>query len=139
MPRHADKEWTVMTVVCWPPVLRSGHQLFDVLFHSGQIEGLEFGGVVEVFSQRIAHRRVLMQDLKIQLIGPPVSIRHGSSGCISIGRIFESPADNGTLTDILHVLSSGYWSTVFRRVRAILRKNGCRDAQHCAARDDASK
>ena len=53
VPRHADHERPVVTVVGRPPVLRVGHQRIEVLFHGTQVEALELLGVVEVLAHRI--------------------------------------------------------------------------------------
>jgi hypothetical protein len=41
VPRHADEERPVVTVVCRPPVLRRGHQCLDVLLHGSEVEAVE--------------------------------------------------------------------------------------------------
>ena len=39
-----------------------------------EVEGLERCGVIEVGPHRIGHRRVLAQNLQVELIGPPVTV-----------------------------------------------------------------
>ncbi len=53
-------------------------QVFD---HGIQIETLEFLGVIELLAHRIGQVRVLMQDLQVHLIRPPVAVR-GSGGSV---------------------------------------------------------
>ena len=48
-----------------------------VLDHGVEVEALEFLGVVELLAHRIGQGGVLMKDLKIQLIRPPVTVRYG--------------------------------------------------------------
>src|SRR5882762_4617855 len=54
-----------------------------VLYDGIQVEALEFFGVVEVLVHGIGQRGVLVQDLQIQLIRPPVRI--GWSGFVCQG------------------------------------------------------
>ena len=74
MPSHPDEEWAVVTVVCRPPLLRSRHHLNDVLLQSFQVDRLELLGVVEICAHRIVLRRVLIENLQVQLIWPPVLV-----------------------------------------------------------------
>ena len=53
-------------------------QIFD---HGIQIETLEFLGVIELLAHRIGQGGVLVQDLQVQLIRPPVAVR-GSGGAV---------------------------------------------------------
>ena len=80
VPGHADEERTVVAPVGRPPVLRVGHDLVDVLLQGLEVELGELRGVVEVAAQRIALERVLMEDLEIELVRPPVLVRHGLAG-----------------------------------------------------------
>ena len=73
MPRHADEERPIVAVVRGPPVLRGRHQCTQVLDHGIQVESLELLGVIEGLAHGIGELRVLVQNLQVQLIGPPVS------------------------------------------------------------------
>ncbi|MEI2695164.1 MAG: hypothetical protein V9E90_08850 [Saprospiraceae bacterium] len=64
-----------MAPVGRPPVLRVGHQRGEVFLQRGQVELLEFLGVVEIRAQRIRLLAVLVQDIQVQLLRPPVGIR----------------------------------------------------------------
>ncbi len=75
VPGHADEKRSVVPEVGWPPGLRRRHQLLDVLLQRIEIEGLELGGVVERRPHGIASGRVLVQNLQVQLVRPPVSVR----------------------------------------------------------------
>ena len=82
MPRHADEERPIVAVVRGPPVLRVRHQGTEVLDHGIQVEALELLGVIERLAHGIGQWGVLVQDLQVQLIGPPVCVRWGSSRCV---------------------------------------------------------
>ena len=77
VPGHADEKRSVMAVVGGPPLLRRGHHRDDVLLQGIEVEFLEFLAVVELLACGVRLRRVLVQDLQVQLIGPPVAIRPG--------------------------------------------------------------
>ena len=53
----------------------------EVLDDGIQVEALESFGVVEVSPHGIGLLGVLVQDLQVQLIGPPVCICWGSAHC----------------------------------------------------------
>ncbi len=74
MPRHTDEEWPIVAVVRRPPVLRGRHQATKVLYHRIQVKALELLGVVERLAHGISQLGMLVQNLQIQLIGPPVCI-----------------------------------------------------------------
>ena len=86
VPGHPNEQRTVVAVVGRPPVLGRRHQLFDVLLQGIQVELLELLGVIEILAHRIALGRVLMKDLQVQLIRPPVPVRHGPGRRVSVGR-----------------------------------------------------
>ena len=75
VPGHPDEERPVVAEVGRPPVLRRRHHRLDVLLHGIEVEGLELLGVVELRAHGIARRRVLVQDLQVQLVRPPVPVR----------------------------------------------------------------
>ncbi len=79
VPRHPDEERPVVAVVGRPPVLRRRHHLDDVLLQRVEVEGLELLCVVEVLAHRIGQGRVLVENLQVQLIRPPVLVRPGPS------------------------------------------------------------
>src|SRR5262249_27531044 len=62
MPRHADEERPIVTVIGWPPLLRRPHHLNQVALEGLHVEALELFRVVETFSHRIGTRRVPMED-----------------------------------------------------------------------------
>ena len=86
MPRHPDEQRPVVAVVGRPPVLRRRHHLEDVLLQRVEVEGLELLCVVEVLAHRIGQGRVLVENLQVQLIRPPVLVRPGPSRLRRRGR-----------------------------------------------------
>ena len=80
VPRHPDEEPPVVTEIGRPPVLRVGHQRIEVLLQGLQVEFFEFLSVVELLAHRIAHGRVLVKNLQVQLVRPPVPVRRASAG-----------------------------------------------------------
>ena len=75
MPAHPDEQRPVVAVVGRPPVLRRRHHLEDVPLQRLDVEGLELLRVVEVLAHRIGPGRVLVENLQVQLIRPPVLVR----------------------------------------------------------------
>ena len=75
VPGHADEERAVMAEVGRPPVLRIGHQGAQVGDHGIEVEALERLGVVERRAHRVGERGMLVQDLQVELVGPPVTVR----------------------------------------------------------------
>ncbi len=74
VPCHPDHESAVVAVVGRPPVLRVGHERVEVPFDGRQVERLELLGVVELLAHRIAQGRVLVENLQVQLVRPPVAV-----------------------------------------------------------------
>ena len=75
VPGHADEERAVVAVVGRPPVLRIRHHRFEILLHRGEVEALEFLGVIEVPAHRVGRRGILMENFEVELVGPPVFVR----------------------------------------------------------------
>ena len=82
VPRHANEERPVVAVVRGPPVLRIRHQGMEVLDDGIQVEALELLGVAERLAHGIRQRGIPVENLEVQLIGPPVGIRPGSGQCV---------------------------------------------------------
>ena len=101
VPRHPDEERPVVTPIGRPPVLRVGHQRIEVLLQGRQVEFLEFLGVVERLAHRIALVRVLMKNLEVQLVRPPVPVRRAAAG-----NGFAHPARYRALAFFSHIISS---------------------------------
>ena len=80
VPRHTDEKRTVVSEVCGPPVLRLGHQVGEILFQGCKIEALEFLGVVEICSHWIGLGGSLVEDTKIQLVRPPITVCRAAAG-----------------------------------------------------------
>ena len=75
VPGQPDEQAAVVAVVGRPPVLRGGHHLHDVPLEGLDVEGGELLGVVVVLAHRVGPGRVLVQDLQVQLVRPPVLVR----------------------------------------------------------------
>jgi hypothetical protein len=73
--RHANEQRPVVAEVGRPPVLRIPHQAVQVLDHGVEVEALEFLGVVEGRAHRIGQGGVLVENVKVQLVRPPVAVR----------------------------------------------------------------
>ena len=76
-----------MAKVGRPPILRVRHHRVKILDHGIQVEALEFLGVIELLAHRIGEGGVLVEDLKVQLVGPPVGIGRGSASAVRDGAL----------------------------------------------------
>ncbi len=74
VPAEPDEQAAVVAEVGRPPVLRGGHHLDEVLLHGLDVEVLERLGVVETRTEGVRARGVLVEDLEVQLVGPPVPV-----------------------------------------------------------------
>jgi hypothetical protein len=74
VPRHPHEEGAVVSVVGGPPVLRIGHDRFDIGLEFVDVDGRHRGGVIEIGIHRIVLGGVLHQHLEIDLVGPPVAV-----------------------------------------------------------------
>ena len=83
MPGHADEERTIVAVVRRPPVLRIRHQGMKVPDHGIKVETREFFRVVKLRAHGIGQGRVLVKNLQVQLLRPPVCVLRGPSHCVS--------------------------------------------------------
>ena len=80
VPRHANEQRAVVAEVRRPPVLRVGHQRREIFLHRRQIEALELLCVVEVLAHRIGLGGMLVQEIELQLVRPPVLVRGAAAG-----------------------------------------------------------
>ena len=74
VPRHANHQAAIVAEIGRPPILRVGHQGVQVLDYGIQVQALELLGVVEILAHGVGLRRMLIENLKVQLVGPPVTI-----------------------------------------------------------------
>jgi hypothetical protein len=74
-----------VTPVRRPPLLGVGQQRFEILLYGRKVELLEFLGVVEILTQGIGLYGVLVQDMQVQLVRPPVSVRGAAAGDLLAG------------------------------------------------------
>jgi len=94
VPGHADEQWAVMAEIGRPPVLRIRHHLVQILDHRIEIEGLEFLGVVEALAHRVREVRLLVQNAKIELVRPPITVRG-----------FAGPMHDRALAGVVSIMS----------------------------------
>ena len=80
VPGHADHQAAVVAPVGRPPVLAVGHQRLDIFLERLDVELLEFLAIVEARAQRVGLRVVLVQDVQVQGLGPPVHVGHIGRG-----------------------------------------------------------
>ena len=74
VPGHTNEEWSVVAEIGWPPLLRVRHQGAEIFDHGIQIEALEFLRVIELLAHGIGLGRVLVQNVYVEMIRPPVGI-----------------------------------------------------------------
>ena len=79
VPCHADEQSAIVAEVRRPPVLRVRHQRTQVLDDGVQIEALELLGVVEILPHRIRQAGIPVEDLEVQLVRPPVTVRSSAA------------------------------------------------------------
>ena len=72
VPREAHHQAAVVTPVGRPPVLRVVDGGGDVGLEAVIVDAVELGGVVEVLVHRVRLAVVLMEDLQVELLGPPL-------------------------------------------------------------------
>src|SRR5579859_2628981 len=75
VPGHTNEKRPIVAEVGGPPLLRVGHQGIQVFDHRIQVERLELFRVIELLTHRIGQRGMLVQNLKVQLIWPPINVR----------------------------------------------------------------
>ena len=86
VPGHADHEAAVVAPVGRPPGLAIGHEGREVLLHRGEVELAEGLGVVEVGAQRVGRNGVLVKNLQVNLVGPPVTVGTATNGLLPENR-----------------------------------------------------
>ena len=123
----------VVAEVGRPPILRVRHQGLKVLDHRVQVEALEFLGVVERLAHRIGQGGVLVENLKVQLVRPPVAVRV----CAGSARDRALAFGFHVLSDRVHVscFSVNYQPKRIRlHARRLASASRCRDT---ASQDSA--
>ncbi len=80
VPGHAYEQWPIVAIVRWPPVLRGGHQVDDVLFYRRQVQAFEGCGIVEIRAHGIERGVVLVENVEPQPIRPPLPVRGAPAG-----------------------------------------------------------
>src|SRR6185312_17407239 len=74
VPGHTDKQASVMSKICRPPILRVGHERMQILFYSLQVEAFKGFCIVKIFIHWVGSTRMLAQNAQFKLIGPPVAV-----------------------------------------------------------------
>ena len=92
VPGHADEEPAVMAPVRRPPGLGIRHQGVDVALQRRQIELLELLGVVEGLAHGVGQGGVLVKNVEIELVRPPVLV-----GPAGMGRVRGRPMHHRAL------------------------------------------
>src|SRR5215470_12080949 len=87
VPRHANEERTIVTVIRRPPLLRRCHQGMKILDHRIQIERLEFFRIIELLAHGISQRRILVKDFQTKLIRPPVRVGRSTATAMRDGAL----------------------------------------------------
>ena len=80
VPRNAGKHADIAAPIGGPPILAFGHQRAEIVFNRLNVELFDFFGVIEIFAERINLGVMLVQDVKIQRIGPPIGHRGAQGG-----------------------------------------------------------
>ena len=65
-----------MTPIGGPPFLTISEQRMHILFERVEVEIFDFVSVVESRAHRIRFRIVLMQDVEVERLGPPIRDIH---------------------------------------------------------------
>ena len=84
VPGQSNEERAIVAVVGRPPILGICHELGEVLLKSLHVELRKLLGVVEIGVERISLDRVLMKNIDVELIGPPV-LHIVTSSVLSLG------------------------------------------------------
>ena len=80
MPGHANEKRAVMAKICGPPVLRIRHKGMKILLEAVIVEAFEFLRVVEALVHGVGGRIVLVKNVYLQLVGPPVLVGRSAAG-----------------------------------------------------------
>ena len=76
VPGHADHQAAVVAPIGRPPALARGHQGFEVVLERLHIEFFDLVAVVKARIHRVGFAVVLVQDVEVQRLGPPIHLGH---------------------------------------------------------------
>ncbi len=93
VPRHAHHQAHIVTPVGRPPRLAIGHQGVQIFFQGGNIELFQLFSIIERGPHGIGLGVVLVQDVQIERLGPPIGIGHSALG--------RRPVHNRALTTVM--------------------------------------
>ena len=102
MPGHADHQTAVMAPIGRPPFLAVGHQRLEVLLQGRDVELPDLFTIVETL-QRVRLGVMLVQDVEIERIGPPIHHRGAGRGQ---GPVHDRTFAARRLVDTIHLSSS---------------------------------
>ena len=116
VPCHADEKRTIMPIIGWPPLLRVGHETMQILLQRLVIKRIERLGIVKIRIHRICLGRMLVQDVEIELVRPPIPCCGTASGCIR-----QSPMHYRASVFTIHDCLQFFWvvSTVSINTRTL--------------------
>ena len=80
VPSHANHETAVVSPVGWPPVLAVCHEGMHVALQSLNIELLQLFAVVKRLPERVGLGVVLVQNVEVERLRPPLSWHLGCLG-----------------------------------------------------------
>jgi hypothetical protein len=106
VPSHPDEQRAIVAIVGRPPVLGVGDQRRQVALQGLDIQLLDLICVVERLGHRAGQPRMLVEDLQVQLVGPPVTVRPAAETGVEPNAMLEG-ALGRRLDDFgsVHVLS----------------------------------
>jgi hypothetical protein len=96
VPRHTDKETTIVTEISRPPVLRIAADLSQILLELVVVNRVESLGVVEVLAVGVGDGAVLTKDVGLEGLGPPLLM--GNAVTSDVGDL----VGDGTLSLVGH-------------------------------------
>ena len=99
VPGHANEQRAVVAIIGGPPLLRSRQESVEILLQRRHVEFLELLGIVETLSQRIALGRILVKNLQVQLVGPPVFVGQSAGGRMSLR--YRVPGHHRAFAEVL--------------------------------------
>ncbi len=99
VPGHANHQTAVMPPVRGPPILAVGHQSMQIFLERLDVERLDRFTIVEVRPHRIGLGVVLMQDVEVQRLRPPV---HDRCSCGRISAVHHRAFPGSRRHSLVH-------------------------------------
>ncbi|MPN19042.1 hypothetical protein SDC9_166408 [bioreactor metagenome] len=92
MPGHADHQATIVPPVGGPPGLAVGHEGLEVVLQGSHVQLLQLFTVVEAGTHGVGLGIVLVQDVQVQGLGPPL---HGLAAGGGLGTVHDRALAGG--------------------------------------------